>query len=383
MTTLRISQMMLDLYTCPTEPGRWPIVLDQLCRTLRVRSAVIQIILRDGGRLRSRWMVRDSRSEAARTLHDRYFSDAVNPRLLVKRSPPPADAGIFRDSDFFAPDDPLLADLKQGLTATGLGHFMSANVRMSSGEALTLVLHRDANDEQDFSRRDERLALDLMPHLRQAVHLAGTMLDAQSQLRCLHESMDGFRLGLMICSADGSLCWSNEAAEKLLAKRDALWLNSGKQLTANSHRETLALRQTIATAARHDPDSNDPHLLVLGGNGADALQVRCHGLGQAACAPTPESNRQERVLVMLWNPSSDSSLPPDLLRQLFRLSPAESRLAAALCVGGTLNEYAAQAGVAIGTARYQLKQVMAKTQVSKQSQLVQRLCTSVVFHMRN
>lgn len=383
MTTLRISQMLLDLYSCPTEPGRWPIVLDQLCRTLRVRSAVIQIILRDGGRMRSRWMVRDSRSEAARTLHDRYFSDAVNPRLLVKRSPPPADAGIFRDSDFFAPGDPLLADLKQGLTATGLGHFMSANVRMSSGEALTLVLHRDANDEQDFSTRDERLALDLMPHLRQAVHLAGTMLDAQSQVRCLHESMDGFRLGLMICSADGSLCWSNEAAEQLLARRDALWLNSGRQLTTNSHRETLALRQTIATAARHDPDSNDPHLLVLGGNGADALQVRCHGLGQATCAAAPELNRQERVLVMLWNPNSDSSLPPDLLRQLFGLSPTESRLAAALCVGSTLNEYAAQAGVAIGTARYQLKQVMAKTQVSKQSQLVQRLCTSVVFHMRN
>ena len=76
-------------------------------------------------------------------------------------------------------------------------------------------------------------------------------------------------------------------------------------------------------------------------------------------------------------------MPPGLLKQLFGLSPAESRLAAALCVGSTLNEYAAQAGVAIGTARYQLKQVMAKTQVSKQSQLVQRLCTSVVFYMRN
>jgi hypothetical protein len=89
MTTLRISQVLLDLYTCPTEPGRWPSVLDELCRTLRVRSAVIQILLRDSGRLRSRWMVRDSRSEAARTLHDRYFSDAVNLRLVVKRSPPP------------------------------------------------------------------------------------------------------------------------------------------------------------------------------------------------------------------------------------------------------------------------------------------------------
>lgn len=372
MTTLRISQLLLDLYACPTEPGRWPIVLDQLCRTLRVRSAVIQILLPDDGRLRSRWMVRDSRSEAAHAVHDRYFSDAVNPRLRVKRPPPPEDEGIFRDADFFSPDDPLLADLKQRLAATGLGQFMSARVRMTEGEALTLVLHRDANDPQDFSKREERLALDLMPHLRQAVQIAGTMLDAQGQIRYLHQSLDGFRLGLAICDADGSLCWSNAAAERLLARRDGVWLNSGKQLTTSSPRQTTALRQTIARASQNPPESDDSHLLVLRDNCRDALQVRCHALPG-----------EQRVLVMLWNPNSDSSLPPELLRQLFGLSPAESRLAAALCVGSTLNEYAAQAGVAIGTARYQLKQVMAKTQVSKQSQLVQRLCTSVVFHLRN
>lgn len=372
MTMLRISQLLLDLYSCPAERGRWPVVLDQLCRTLRVRSAVIQILLPDTGRLRSRWMVRDSRSEAARALHDQYFSDAVNPRMLVRRPPPATGEGIFRDTDFFAPDDPLLADLKQRLAATGLGHFISARLCMPGGEALTLVLHRDANDAQDFSSRDERLALELMPHLRQAVQLTRSMTDAQTQICELHEAMDRFRLGLLMCDPDGTLCWSNEAAEQLLARRDALWLNSERQLTTRSAKETGALRQTIAKAARDAPESDDPHfLLVLRGTRGDPLQVRCHGLGQG------------RTLVMLRNPNSDSSLPPALLRQLFGLSPAESRLAAALCIGSTLNEYAAQAGITIGTARYQLKQVMAKTQVSKQSQLVQQLCTSVVFHLRN
>ena len=383
MTTFRTSQLLLDLYSCPAERGRWPVVLDQLCRTLAVRSAVVQILFPDRGQLRSRWMVRDSRSEAARALHDRYFSDAVNPRLRVKR-PPSVGEGIFRDSDFFAPDDPLLADLRQGLAATGLGHFISARIRLSGGEALTLVLHRDANDAHDFSKREEQLALELMPHLRQAVQLTGTMLDAQRQVRDVYEAMDHFRLGLSICEADGTVCWLNEAAEQLLAQRGALWLNRERQLTANSGAETMAVRQTIAKAARDAPDSDDPHFsLVLRDNGREALQLRCCGLGQATAIADREFHSQGRVLVMLRNPNSDSSLPPALLRQIFGLSPAESRLAAALCIGATLNEYAAQAGIAIGTARYQLKQVMAKTQVSKQSQLVQKLCTSVIFHMRN
>lgn len=395
MTTLRISQLLLDLYSCPTERARWPVVLDQICRTLRVRSAVVQMLLAEGGRLRSRWMVRDSQSEAARSLHDRYFSDAVNPRMLAQRSGTQPLEGIFRDSDFFAPGDPLLSHLQQGLAATGLGHFMSARVRMTTGEALTLVLHRDAHDEQDFSKREERLALELMPHLRQAVQLSGTMHDAQTHIRCLQQSMDGFRLGLLICNSDGVVAWSNEAADHLLACREVLWLNAGRQLVTHSSHETAALRQNIAQAARETPDApnvsseSGAHLLVVGAHRPNALQVRCHGLTQGLTqrlvqgTAGQELARREQVLVMLWNPNSNHSLPPELLKQLFGLSPAESRLAAALCAGSTLNEYAAQAGVAIGTARYQLKQVMAKTQVSKQSQLVQRLCTSVVFHLRN
>lgn len=370
MSTLRISRLLLDLYSCPAEQSRWPVVLDQLCRSLHARSAVLQVIIPERGRLRSRWMVRDSSSQAAAALHDRYFSDAVNPRMLVTRPASTMGEGIFRDTDFFAPDDPLWPDLRMRLAATGLGHFISSRVRLPDGEALTLVLHRDAHDEHDFSGSDERLALHLMPHLRQAVELTGTMREARGQVRYLQQAMNSLRLGLVICEADGSSCWSNEAAEQLLARRTVLSLNHDRQLTTSSVRETQALREAIAAAAQNVSSSGDPHVFVLRGNGQDAVQVRCHGM-------------EGRALLMLRDPNSDSTLAPELLRQLFGLSPAESRLAAALCVGSTLDEYAERAGVAIGTARYQLKQVMAKTDVSKQSQLVQRLCTSVVFHMRN
>ena len=371
MSTLRISRLLLDLYACPTERRRWPAVLDQLCHTLNVRSAVIQILLPATGQLRSRWMVRDSASEAAHVLHDRYFADAVNPRMLVKRSVRNIGEGVFRDSDFFAPDDPLWADLKRRLAATGLGNYLSARVALSGGEALTLVLHRAANERRDFSRREERVALDLMPHLRQAVQLSDTMLEAHQHVRQLSEALDTLQFALAMCKADGSLCWSNQAAKDILAKREVLLLNGARQLTAICASEAKQLRQTIAHAAEDPPHAGSAHLLVLKGLGSDPLQVRVQGVARA------------RALLVLGEPNKDVLVPPELLRQLFALSPAESRLAAALCVGSTLDEYAQRAGVAIGTARYQLKQVMGKMHVSKQSQLVQRVCTSALFHFRD
>lgn len=381
MTTLRISRLLLDLYACPTEHRRWPAVLDQLCRTLQVRSAVIQILIPATGQLRSRWMVRDSASEAARALHDRYFADAVNPRMLVSRPARTLGEGIFRDSDFFAPDDPLLADLKQRLAATGLGNYISARALLPGNEALTLVLHRAANERRDFSKRDERVALDLMPHLRQAVQLSGAIFDAHQRSRQLSEAMDTLRFALILCKADGSLCWSNQAAGHILAKRDVLLLNGARQLTAISSTETKQLRQAIARAANTSTHARTAQTLVLKGTGPEALHVRAQGIGQAGSGRDADSSA--RVLLVLGEPHQDATVPPELLRHLFALSPAESRLAAALCVGSTLDEYAQQAGVAIGTARYQLKQVMGKMQVSKQSQLVQRVCTSALFHLRD
>src|SRR6185503_2197371 len=83
-----------------------------------------------------------------------------------------------------------------------------------------------------------------------------------------------------------------------------------------------------------------------------------------SCASTASA----RVLVLLSSPGVAPALPASLIGPLFALSPAESRLTAALCRGETLEQYARGAGVTVGTARFQLSQVLSKTQVKRQSE---------------
>ena len=59
----------------------------------------------------------------------------------------------------------------------------------------------------------------------------------------------------------------------------------------------------------------------------------------------------------------------EALSEKYRLTPAEARLAMHLGEGGSLAEYAEAAGVAIGTARTQLKSIFAKTGVNRQAAL--------------
>ncbi len=58
------------------------------------------------------------------------------------------------------------------------------------------------------------------------------------------------------------------------------------------------------------------------------------------------------------------------IMSMFALSPAEARLARALCHGETLEEYASAQGVKLTTVKTQLRAVFAKTQTDRQVTLV-------------
>lgn len=381
-----LNTLLLDLYQCPTDSSRWPMMLDRVCDTMQARSAVIQLLVNDDHRPYARWMVRDTHSEAVRALHDRYFADEVNPRLRIpdlsvwKKLP-----DIVRDTDLFEVDDPIYADLQQRLAAVQLGFFTSVRIPISEHETLALILHRDSQARKGFTGRDENFALTLMPHLRQAIQLTSTLQQRTDHVDQLNQALNQVRTALLLCSADGSVHWMNHAAQHILTQRDCLRVVDHR-LKATHAQENMQLRRMIADAAG-TPVNDAPsvqRLLVLHGTQAShsELQVRAQSL-ESTNISTPfafPSCWNKPVLLMFSDPGTHPSLPAGLLGTLFTLSPAEARLAAALCQGLSTNEYAHQQDLSVGTVRFQLKQIMAKTRVSRQSQLIQRFYSSVIAH---
>ena len=70
------------------------------------------------------------------------------------------------------------------------------------------------------------------------------------------------------------------------------------------------------------------------------------------------------------DPEHRRELPVERLTQVFGLTPAEARVAAALSQGDRLEEIAASGGVTVGTMRSQLKAIFAKTGATTQAVLV-------------
>lgn len=84
------------------------------------------------------------------------------------------------------------------------------------------------------------------------------------------------------------------------------------------------------------------------------------------------------AIVLLTDLEQEPCYPAELLTRRHRLTAAEARLACEILAGSSLQDAADKFGVAIGTARNQLKQIFLKTKVNRQAELVRLLTADLV-----
>ena len=61
----RLAQLLPDLYATIEDVGRWTPALDGVCARMSVGNAAVQLLRRDGNRLREIWCERDTVSRKA------------------------------------------------------------------------------------------------------------------------------------------------------------------------------------------------------------------------------------------------------------------------------------------------------------------------------
>ena len=82
----------------------------------------------------------------------------------------------------------------------------------------------------------------------------------------------------------------------------------------------------------------------------------------------------------MTDPGAIATPPARQMAELFRLTGAEAALAADLLAGGSVRETAAQRGRGVSTVRTQLSLLMAKTEVTRQSELMRLLASLPRLH---
>jgi len=216
------------------------------------------------------------------------------------------------------------------------------------------------------------------PHLGRAARLRLRLEQRTRPPAWTVDLLDALPWGVILLDAALRPVLVNREAERILQQGDGLRLDR-RGLFADHLDESQRLRSALdqATARCNGHAGAGADLQVTRPSGAPALLLTVVPLGRLVLDRVGASSL--RAAVHIVDPANRPVPAAARLRIFFGLTPAEAALASALAAGKTLQEHADEARLTCETARWRLKQVLAKTDTHRQPELVRLLLTSAVL----
>lgn len=248
-------------------------------------------------------------------------------------------------------------------------HLMQVFLRREGTAVDTLLLRRPASVGPYRAAEVRRFEV-LAGHLRRAHHLTLLAETERRRADLWRHLSDGSGQGLVVVDDRLHLVCANGGGQAFLESRADLTLAHGT-VQGRTSAVDASLRAGVrqaAEAARGAPEAADvpalPWMRLSGPDGevVVTLQPLPRRLGVGGEGPAVA------LRILPTRPRGGGA--GEALHRLYGLSRAEVRIAEALADGATVAEMAEAFGVTVNTVRHQLKQVLAKTDGRRQSDVV-------------
>jgi DNA-binding CsgD family transcriptional regulator len=203
----------------------------------------------------------------------------------------------------------------------------------------------------------------MQPHLGRAVSAQFRMMDAELRNQIYSDALDRLSCGVAVLNGAGKLMLSNAAAQAVFEHGLTLKLVQ-ERVTATIATESRKLQMLIQSALTRRELRGGA--TVVHGPGQRALSVMVDAASEAF---------RNRTGGAVYVYISDMHARPSRahepqVREMFGMTPAETRIAVGIADGDTLQDVAARVGVTYESARFTLKRVYEKLGVHKQGELV-------------
>ena len=358
-----MSKLVGQIYEATLDRSIWPKVLEDFSALTGARGAHILLFDRDNkvalgeiGKLPA---------ECHQEYAERYA--VLDPRTTRAVAWP--DHVIWRDEDLMSEDELRQSPTHQELFRKfDIHRAIGAKNRVAANGWFTAVVTTWPGGP-DFSSEHVSRFETIYPHLERAARIAMLMPAVDHAAQLAGAAIENLDLGCIVCDVTGYVHYANAHAELSIASGDCLKVVSGR-IGAQQNSATEMLRGLVATVARTG--------MAAGGR----ILHKVAGLIELYVLPArPHSNPQfsEPMAIIIFRDPEQLSTPSQrAMQELFALTPSESRLAAALMAGRSLQNFAEGAGISIETARTMLKNIFGKTDTHRQGELVAKLSTAFV-----
>lgn len=220
-----------------------------------------------------------------------------------------------------------------------------------------------------YTAAELRFAVALFPHVERAVALSRHLQAAEVQGAATMDALEITPFGAVLVAEDGRILSINRRARSIVDRADGLTAGQ-RRLRALRPADDRELQRLVGSAVAASSKK-----CVSGGGGIAVGRAEGAPSYAVVVLPMPAretlfSELRPAACIIIHDPEDTPRPIAAVVASLYGLTPAEAQAAVAVAGGHTVRDYAALAGVTENTARWRLKQVMAKTECRTQANLV-------------
>ena len=370
------------IYDAALHPSRWPQVLERLCAAFESRSALLFTPLHSpaqgGFTFTHRISTATVERWSAKSIHDDVYTQAALRRGLL------VDGMAINSDDLVPRVEAYASRFYQELWApAGLSHgcmgviFAGTDAR----HLPTAISIYRGPEEASFTPDHVEMLRALLAHLSRSLGVMYHLRDSQLQMAASLAALDRLPGGVVLLDEAGHASFINRSARALFDKGDVVVQAAGHgvgqlrlapALRSQEPAFQSLMRRSLepqSSAVQYFSDA----LVICHANGQSACVVHAAPLGSAQSFGTTDGSRSSRAIVFLYSLESVAQVRPELLCELFSLTPAEARAALQLLHGGGVTEMAERLGVSANTFKTQLRVAYEKTHTHRQADLLKLL----------
>jgi DNA-binding CsgD family transcriptional regulator len=213
-----------------------------------------------------------------------------------------------------------------------------------------------------FTPQNEKVIHYLLPHLQRALRMRWKLVNEQQMRELREQALEQVSVAVVLLDEMGRLLFANQKAETVLRQEGNPTVMNGILSGIDTYENSMikhALRQALKGIGR-----------TLRLDNPAPIGTRIATFSPITTRKTEQLYLPTRILVMITEPEKPASGHLGGFAQLYRLTPAETRVLEQLLVKESTQEIAETLQIGIKTLRTQLSALFAKTQTKNQRELV-------------
>jgi DNA-binding CsgD family transcriptional regulator len=354
------SDIIDRIYECAFVPENWPRVLGAASKISDFAGAGMFVTTPE--------VVAWTASRNAQEFTSNFVRDGLYWRgEMSKRIHASNHPGFLRDIDLLTDEELTTEPIRDSWRLTGVRYGAGTAFALPQKEALAIVMGRQVDMGTAHAAAIAKLDA-LRPHLGRAALMAARL--RLERAKTVGETLAAIGLAAVVLEGNGKALAANTLIE---ASVGVVRWRAG---------DRLALKDPVADALLRDAVARTGAEAGGGSLSFPVRDVETQALNIGHVVPVRLAARDlfsRSLAVFVLAPLTAPQAPSvELVRSLFDLTPMEARVARGLAGGKTVEDLAADGGVASSTIRTHVRGVLEKTGCHRQTDFVAMIAATVL-----